>query len=600
MPLVMRPTLRTVCRAMVLSLGLLLSACSLTDILKGTDTHYTLSGETNDAETDEYLNTIMQERLAERTKTLSDDPDERARQEDYIERIVRTDLLKALRAKGYYRARIQYEDAGTPLAGTYTITYGPRFTINTLDVQPEMYNSFLRRDIVDSGEILDAQKVLAAQADLANKIQKGRCYFSLSVENEVYLNRDNASADVLLNVDAGKEGHFGPLVFTGNNTVHESYLRKLVPWEKNGCFRREKLEEYKTALLQSGLFAKADVVLPESPDENGSVPITMDMRERAHRTLSAGLTYYSDEGPGALFGWEHRNFLGEAEKLSAKLGISALKQSLDFNFVKPYFIRKDQNLSLNGSLRRQDTDAYVETGIDAGAALTRDFTRHLSGSTGVSFSVTRIDDEAEEEKKTYGLISFPQSLVYDTRNDTLDPVKGILLTGGIEPFIDALGESDPFIKGQMTGSTYLSLHPRDRLILASKVGVGSIWGADIENIPATKRFYAGGGGTVRGFGYQEVGPQKDGDPTGGLSMVNFSLEMRGKVTDKFGAVAFVDGATVTEESAPTFEDVAVGAGIGIRYYTDFGPLRFDIAVPLTQKDDLERNYQFYISIGQAF
>ncbi len=600
MPLVMRHVLRTTYRAIIISLGLYLSACSLTDILKGVDTHYALSGETQDSETTEYLNTILQDRVADRTKTLSDDPEERARQEDYIERIVRADLMKALRAKGYYRARVQYEDGNAPLTGTYQVNYGPQFKISTLDVQPELYESFLRRDIIGDGDVLDAQRVLAAQADLKNKIQRGRCYFSLSIDNEVYLNRDNATADVFLNVDAGQEGHFGPLAFQGNERVHDTYLKKLVPWKKGDCFRREKLEDYKTALLQSGLFAKADIILPDGPQEDGTVPVTMDLRERAHRSLSAGLTYYSDEGPGAVFGWEHRNLLGEAEKMTAKLGVSTLKQSLDLDFVKPYFIRKDQNLSLNSSIRRQDTDAFIETGIDAGAAITRDFTKHLSGSTGVSMSVTRIEDETDEEKKTYGLISFPQSLVFDTRNDTLDPKKGFFITGGMEPFVDTFGESDPFIKAQLTGSTYLSLHPRDILILASKLGIGSIWGADIENIPATKRFYAGGGGSVRGFGYQEVGPQKDGDPTGGLSMVNFSLEMRGKVTEKFGAVAFIDGATVTEESTPTFENVAVGAGVGVRYYTDFGPLRFDIAVPLTQKNDLERNYQFYISIGQAF
>lgn len=586
--------------AVVFMAGASLGACSLTDILKGTQTHYTITGQTEDEATRDYLNTIMEERLAERAKTLSDDESERAGQEEYIEQIVRTDLLKALHAKGYYNARIQYSDADQPLTGQYTVDYGPQFTIATLDVVPGLYQSFLNQDIAKAGDSLDAQHILTAQADMANKIQKGRCYFSLSVENEVYLNQARHTGDVTLRVDAGEEGKFGPTSYQGNTQVKDSYLRKLIPWKDDTCFRREKLEDYKTALLQSGLFAKADIILPEAPDEDGSVPITVDLRERAHRSLSAGLTYYSDEGPGILLGWEHRNLLGEAEKLSASLGVSSLKQSLDFSFVKPYFLRKDQNLSLNSSLRRQDTDAFTEIGMDVGGALTRSFGKHTSASTGVNLGITRIDDEAKNEQRTYGLISFPQTLSYDTRNDKLDPVKGLFLTAGLEPFLDAFGESDPFIKSQMTASSYLSLNKANSVVLAGKAGIGSIAGADIDSIPATKRFYAGGGGSVRGFGYQEVGPQRNGDPTGGLSLVNFSLEMRTKFTDKFGGVAFLDGASVSEDSVPDFQNIAMGAGVGVRYYTGFGPIRFDIATPLTQKDNLDQNYQFYISIGQAF
>ncbi len=577
-----------------------MGACSLTDILTGVETHYQITDNSDDQETKNYLNSILDERLTERTKTLSDEAEERSRQEDYIEQTIRADLLKALRAKGYYRARVQYEDGSAPLSGNYNITYGPQYTIASLDVIPGLYDSLLNRDKIHPGDVLDAQAVLTAQGELYNKIQKDRCYFSLSVENEVYLDRDTNSGDVELVVDAGREGTFGSVVYQGNTRVHDSYLRKLVPWKEGDCFRREKLEDYKSVLLQSGLFAKADIMLPDEPDEDGRVPVTMDLRERAHRSISAGLTYYSDEGPGAVFGWEHRNLLGAAEKLTAEIGISSLKQSLDLDFAKPYFLRNDQTLLLSSSIRRQDTDAYQELAIDFGGEISRTFTKHLKGSTGVSLSISEIDDEVDNETKTYGLVSFPQKFTYDSRNDTLEPTKGLNITGGIEPFIDVLGESDPFIKTQLTGSTYLSLNPANTFVLAGKAGFGSIWGADIENIPATQRFYAGGGGSVRGFGYQEVGPQLNGDPTGGLSLVNFSLEMRSKFTDKLGGVVFVDGANVSEESTPNLDQMAVGTGIGVRYYTGFGPIRFDIATPLTQKDDLERNYQFYISIGQAF
>lgn len=584
-----------------LSAALLLSACSLTDILKGVDTHYTLTPHADDAEATSYLEKILDERVREKTKTFADDPATRTAQEDYMEQIVRADLLKALYAKGYYSAAVEYDDAAEPLTGTYRIAYGPAFNIDKVQVIPDTYLPLLNSAGLEPGNRLDAETVLNAQGALYDSIQKDKCYFTLSVRNRTYLDRRLAKGDIDFIVEAGREGHFSAITYQGNETVRESYLRKLVPWKEGDCFRREKLEDYKTRLLGSGLFARAEIVLPDEPGPDGAVDVTMDLRERAHRSLKAGATYYSDEGVGLIFGWEHRNFFGAAEKLTADLTLSALRQSLDAEFTKPYFLRKDQSLSLTSSLRRQDTDAYEEFGIDAGVGLSRTFNKRLSGRTGIDFTLTRITDKADDTQDTFGLISAPQTLTYDSRDDKLDPHKGWNINAAVEPFFDVLGNSDPFFKGQVVASTYFPFDDDRKFLLATKFGVGSIWGADLDNVPATERFYAGGGGSVRGFGYQEVGPKKaNGDPTGGRSIVNFSLELRSQFTDKIGGVAFVDGASVTADSYPTFSPMAIGAGIGARYYTDFGPLRFDIAVPVTEKDDLDQKFQFYISIGQAF
>ena len=585
-------------RLLLFFLTLTCGGCSLADILTGVETEYSVTRNTDDTATTDYLKTILDERIAEKTKTLSDEPETRAQQEKYIEQSMSGDLLKALHAKGYYAAKIKYQDKAAPFSGSYEIDYGPQFTISDITTSPELYLDQLPPELLTKGMALEAETVLTAQSVLARTIQKDRCYFSLNVQNQVYLDQNRHQGKVNFAVDAGKEGNFSTLTFTGNESVKDSYLRKLVTWREGDCFRREKLEDFKTALLQSGLFSRADTILPEEPAEDGTIPVTIDLRERAHRSVSAGLTYYSDEGAGGILGWEHRNFFGSAEKLKAELSLSMLKQSLALDFSKPYFIRKDQNLSISTVLQRQDTDAYEEFGLTGGVALSRNFTKYLSGSTGIDLTLTRIDDKTDESSKTYGLISFPQTISYDTRDDKLDPHKGWNLSGTAEPFFDALGESSPFFKTQVTGSGYLSLG--ESVVFASKLGIGNIWGTSLDDVPATERFYAGGGGSVRGFGYQEIGPQKDGDPTGGSSLVNFSFELRSKFTEKFGGVAFVDGASVTEESAPEFKNIAIGAGLGVRYYTDFGPLRFDLATPLTQKEDLDQNYQIYISIGQAF
>jgi translocation and assembly module TamA len=570
----------------------------------GITTDYTLENADSDPETAAYVQKILDERVREKTKTLvdeDDDADLRARQESYLEQTVLSDLIKALQARGYYDAEVHYEDAPEVLSGTYVIDYGQRYTISSLVVSPEDYAPLLAADAPMQDDFLIAESVLKAQADLQNDIGKDHCYFDLSVENRVKLTPKSHTGAVEFVAEAEREGHFGPVSFEGNDSVRERYLRRLLPWRAEDCFRRSKLETYKTSLLESGLFSKADIILPEDgPEDDGAVPVIVRLKERAQRTVGAGLTYYSDEGIGTVLSWEHRNFLGHAEKLTAELNLSTLKQSLDFGFQKPFFLRKDQSLSLSSALRRQDTDAFEEMAFDTGGSVTRKIGKHLSISTGLEASILRINDSTQDTTETYGLFSAPQSLSYDTRDDTLDPSKGVNLSLNAEPFFDLLGEADPFFKTQITGSSYLSLHQDSATVLAAKTSIGTILGADIDSIPATERFYAGGGGSVRGYGYQEVGPQINGDPSGGQSLATFSLEVRTKFTDTIGGVAFIDAGSVSETTAPDFSNMAVGAGIGVRYYTSFGPIRFDIATPLTQKEDLDQNYQFYISIGQAF
>lgn len=589
--------------ALPLCATLFLGSCLGGILPLGEETHYKISGATQDAALESYLHGILKNRL---NQPLEKDDDETvfARRESYRENMIVADLKKALAAKGYYDGLVEYvDDPDTKFTGEYHVIPGPQYVIENRAVEPDVYAGFLTPDDVKAGDVLDAAAALTTQKNLYDAIAKDRCFFSLDIKNAVVLDKVNHTATLTYDVAAGAEGNFGPVTFTGQTSVKESYLAKLVPWKEGDCFRRERIESLREKLLESGLFVRAEVVLPAAPNENGLVPLEIQITERAHRTLRAGLSYYTDEGVGAVLGWQHRNFFGAAEKLSATLNLSTLKQSLDIDLTKPFFWRKDQSLTVSTALRRQETEAYDELGMDFGAKINRNFHKRLNGSAGVNLTVTRIAEEnnLNREEKTYGLLSFPGSLTFDNRNNKLEPLRGWLITTSLTPFLDVLGESDPFIKAQVLASTYVSLDDDGRSVVALRAGLGSIIGGDTFNVPPTERFYAGGGGTVRGYGYQEVGPKDSaGDPVGGRSVVTGSVEFRHKITDTIGAVAFVDAGSVSEDSYPDMSDLAIGAGLGARYYTSFGPLRFDIAVPLTQKETLDQNYQFYISIGQAF
>lgn len=583
------------CVPLTLCLAVLLGGC----LPFSQQTHYKMEGLPADKpELTAYLQSILDDRLQTDIEEEKGS-EEFIRAENYREYTITGDLETALKAKGYYDAKVDYtDDPDNSLSGTYAIDAGAQYTISSIRFEPAQYQDDFDLGYIHEGAVLDAETVLKTQLAIKDVLGRGTCYFTLDVSHEAVLDQESKTAELTYVLNVGDEATLGPAVFEGAASVENEYLQKLVPWKEGDCYREARIERLKTSLMESGLFSRVDSQLPEAPDADGVVPVTIILQERAHRSIKGGLSYYTDEGVGVTLGWEHRNFLGQAEKLSALLTASQIKQSLVFDFTKPYFLRNDQSLSLNTALKRQDTDAYEELGVETGAKLSRKFGRHLSAAVGVNFSVSQIEDSFGKE--TYGLVSFPTSIVFDNRDDTLDPQKGWLASLSVKPVLDAFGQSDPFTKIEAGVRSYIKPVDSASFIVALRADMGTILGGDIDTIPANERFFAGGGGSVRGYGFQEVGPYLDGEPSGGLSFATGSLEFRTKFTDTLGAVAFVDAGSVSETTSPDFSNLAVGAGLGFRYYTGFGPIRFDVAVPLTERENLDQNYQIYISIGQAF
>jgi len=586
----------------VLCAVLVLSGCFGEDDIPLLDTSdYKISGLSEDKETEAYVQGILDDRLSQRQDPI--DEEDKARQESIREANIEGDLLKGMKARGYYDAEIEYADnAEEKKTGTYNIQSGSLYHLSSVKIEPAEFEPYLAGLDLKAGDPIDAENVLKAQAQLYVDAQKDKCHFGFDVTHGVRLDNRAKTGALTFTVTAGREANFGTVTFEGQESVKASYLAKMVPWRTGRCYREDRVERLRTRLMESGLFSKAEVVLPEEPNADGTVDLIVRIKERAQRTVKAGMSYYTDEGIGATFGWEHRNFFGSAEKVTANLTLSQIKQSLSAEFMRPYFLRRNQSLLLNASILNETTDAYDEIALKSGIGVNRRINRNLDASLGLQATLSRIKDHTDGgNTSTYGLVSMPGAMTFDNRDDKLNPHKGWYLNGLVSPYFDVLGESDPFLKAQFGASTYFDFGTSADIVLAVRGTVGSIMGAETSNVPATERFYAGGGGTVRGFGYQEIGPKdSSGDPQGGRSLVTTSAEIRFKITETIGGVTFVDAGSVTDTAYPDFDNLAVGAGIGVRYFTSFGPLRFDLAVPVTSKDDSDSAFQLYISIGQAF
>ncbi|MGH1377509.1 MAG: autotransporter assembly complex protein TamA [Alphaproteobacteria bacterium] len=533
-----------------------------------------------------YIDAVIVSNISE---TSSDHDDS-----DFLHQSIRSDILKVVRSKGYYDAEVESTDDDLD---TYNVTLGNATYINDIKITPNSYVNILSDLSISDGDPLDANAVFNAQSDIYNKIQADNCSFNLSVSHKVILDPDTRTADLTFYVDKGIKASFGDLSFTGDDSVRQDYLEQMVPWKEGDCFRRDLISSLRDKIMSTGLFKEVEVKLPEEAGEISTIPVEIELTEKAQRSIRAGVSYYTNEGPGAVLGWEHRNFLGAGEVFNADLTMSLREQSLKTKLLKSGFLRKNQSVVFKASLNREDTDAYENMEIETGVDVKRIMGKYLSAHIGGDLKITRINEE-DEDTENYALFSPYSSILYDSRDSVLDPHSGMVFSASLHPFIDALGQSNPFVRAKVGVQSYYDIS--DNTTLAGRLSVGSILGADTDDVPATERFYAGGGGSIRGFGYQEVGPFEDGDPKGGRSLIEGSIETRFKISDNMGAVLFVDAGQVDDKVSPSFENLSVGAGVGFRYYTDFGPVRFDVGVPISGKENTDQNYQIYISIGQAF
>ena len=402
-----------------------------------------------------------------------------------------------------------------------------------------------------------------------------------------------------ITVTPGPFCRMGEIDIRGELSVRPAYIEALRSWRPGRPWRQSRIDDFREALRQSGLFQSIDIT-PGEQDKNGARPVVLTLAPAAERTVSGALKYHTDFGPGLQASWEHRNLSGKGDSLRITAPVWMDMQEVTASYRLPFFLRRDQDFIASGGFLNQDTDAYRLTSAAASAGLQRRLSRFLSGSIQGSVQGGNIK-EPDEPARDYLMYGLPFTLSYDSTRNLLDAVKGHRVISSVAPYT---GEYDgPFsvVRARVEGQSFIPLIDKDTLVLALKGVVGAVGGEHSDHIPPSIRFYSGGGGSVRGYEYQSIGPRNnDRKPLGGGSLVEVSTEARWKVQPEWGFVAFVDGGTAyADVFDDPGQDIRWGAGLGFRYYTVIGPVRVDVATPLNPRKD-DDDIQFYLSIGQSF
>lgn len=492
-----------------------------------------------------------------------------------------------------------------PIPVVISIAAGPKFTLGDIRLEGDAAGLMSADFGLIAGGDAGSGAVLKAEALIVRALkQEGRPLAKVT-DRQIVADHATATLDVTLTVAAGPVAGYGDTTVEGTEKVDRDFTEYMTGLKRGRQYSPEEIDDARDRLLALEVFNSVTLKEADSLDADGNIPIGVQVSERKPRYFGIGGTVSNTEGLGLEGYWGHRNLFGRAEKLRIDGKISGIGSNdlsqLNYNagimFEKPGVIGPASKFLASVKTVFEHPDAYDHFSLKGSTGLSYELDKRQTVSAEVALDYSRITDAFGKHK--YLIASIPLQYVFDNRDNRLNPTKGFRLLAYAEPSYDILSGA-AFVKLKGEGSAYQSLDTASKFVLAERVAVGSIVGTSLEHVPADRRFYSGGGGSVRGYAYQGIGPKDfTGQPIGGLSFFETSVEMRIAITDTIGIVPFVDAGTVSTKVFPDFSDVKVGAGVGLRYLTPFGPLRIDAAVPLN-RDPGDPHFGIYAGIGQAF
>lgn len=512
-----------------------------------------------------------------------------------------------LRFQGYYSSTIDVE---LPNQNSNVIIFHiepwQRYKLANINIRhsKESNSSVVLPEIskldIKKGQYAIADDLISIQKEILEMIEKDNCLLSLAVSHTAIINHFDDVVDITYIVDAGPRASIEKVDYKGLKKVKAEYVHKIVGLEKGQCFKQSYIRKARGELQKSGLFASTSPTIPKTTNADGSVPITFNLTERKFRSIKAGISYGTDLGLGAKFGWENRNYFGSGEDLKVDSFINRNEQIIELNYVEPFYRRRDQKLILGSKFENKKSKAFNNIESSVFGFLERELTPKWSGGFGCRFAQSKVKRDGNTQH--FSLLSTPVYLKLDTRKNILNPKSGHEIRMEAAPFFSVRSKESPFFKAQISGSKYFGVKAKLSPVIAVRGAYGSILGIRSVKLPINEKFYVGGAQSLRGYEYQLAGElDSKKRPLGGRSFIETSIELRLSMTDTVGLVGFLDSGRSYSAITPNLKFPLIhGAGFGLRYMTDFGPIRADIGFPLKRRKFVDKAFQLYFGIGQSF
>lgn len=527
--------------------------------------------------------------------------------------------MAVLRSEGYYGATIEDDVQGdTPPIPVIIVTPGPQFLVSEPRIEwiapaPDAQTLSEAQSVLGlaPGEAGRAADVLAAEGRVVARLSELGYPDAEAGQRRVVVDHAATTLQPTFRILAGPAVQLDGVILQTEGRTSRDWVEYLTPWSDGDRYRPEDVAELERRLLETNVYDSVSVALApaDQTTPEGLRPVVVSLSDQPRRVLEAGAGYSTSEGVGVDAVWTWRNRFGRADTLRFDVRLAEIDSRIGAELSLPHWQRPGRTLVMGVYALDEDTRAY-DRRVGGASIAVRQRIRETSyvslgaAIEGGEYGELDINDltlPLTPIERNLGILTLTGSGYMDYSDDPLDPSRGWRISADVQPTAVTGDGSFFFLRATAQGSIYVPIEDDARTIVAGRVRFGSITGASGNDVPSDRRFYSGGGGSVRGFDYQGVGPQfEDGTPVGGSSLFEASLEVRRRnIWRDLGAVVFLDAGSVGAEATPDFSDIRYAVGAGLRYDLPFGPIRADVAIPLDKRES-DPDFQIYISIGQAF
>jgi translocation and assembly module TamA len=514
-----------------------------------------------------------------------------------------------LRSEGYYQATVTAEPREEPPIARIAVSPGPRFVLESAALvfegePPDPDSAEAARGALSAlvqGAPARALAVLEAETAVLKALREAGYADAVLGAREVIVDHATQTMRVTARAAPGPRTALGRLVLAAPETLDAAVAQRFAAFETGDVYSPEALADTRRALASAGAFRRVRVTLAPMTDPGAMRDVIVALEPEERRSVEVGLSWSSSEGAGGEALWTARNVFRRAETARYGVSLAERRQALSAMFRLPRAGSEGQTAILAAALAREDLGPFKRDALEASVTFEEPQNGSWRPSYGVSAALDAYSETAGVENAAV-LSAFGEAR-YDTTDNRLDAREGYEVRLRVEPSV-SFGEAfTGFARVVSEARLFHTVADRDWLTLALRTRIGWIEpiAGSSNDLPVDRLFYAGGGGSVRGYAFHSIFPesrQRAGLAPGGRGLLEGSAEARVRLGGRWGAAVFLDAGSAFDDPGD-LSGVRAGAGFGVRYDLGFAPLRLDVAAPLDRRQTDDRA-AFYLSIGQAF
>jgi translocation and assembly module TamA len=398
--------------------------------------------------------------------------------------------------------------------------------------------------------------------------------------HEVRVSRAERSARIALELETGVRYRFGETTFNGAPQYPNRFLGRYLDYEKGEFFSPKKLGQTQINLGSSDRFKGVVVTADRDKALDSTMPVLVELSPLPRRRLRPGIGYGTDTGFRGSLRYKDVNLFLLGHELNAEINVSQRLQGVAVSYTAPGYRDINSSMGLQVNLQREDTSTYTDTL----AALEGSWNLGMRRGRLLTFyAKTQWEDYTVGSQHSTAFLVLPGIRFSQRSFDSpIRPTRGYRFSMEARGTHQYLGSSTGLLQGIADGHAILPLPWRFSLIGRAKGGF-TLQNEPLKDLPASLRFFAGGDRSVRGYGFESLGPKDStGKVTGGKNLLTTSIELERALFTSWGVAAFLDAGNAFD-SLNRFR-LYKGAGLGVRYYTPIGAIQLDLARQIGVED----------------